>query len=399
MQPEVSFRGGAEARRARPWTGVRLAAVALLPLFVLACSFKSETERLADAKKLLDDRNVVGAIIAYQDFLKKFPQSEKLIEAKFGLATCYFIEQDYEKCRGVLDSIILASGGAATRNGMNAELLKFQTYQRERKFDVALTEAEKTSDSLKSAAPELKQFFELSLGQLYELNEKPDQASLIYEAMLKDNPASQQAHVNHLEAIIRQVTLYMRRKEPDKAFAVYKSYLELHPKSDLDARIHTDWGRLLQREDRKEEALEHFTLAKNLMEEQEQKAASADEKSYYMLAIADVEELRGKKEDARNIYRKVIDDYPLGRNRPHAMMQLAESLFRDGDIESALGTLDQVVQNYPKTQQAGQAFKRAQEMRAVRTGAGKTSDTLTQAAMQLNRDAPTSKTQAAPEKK
>src|SRR5437764_480644 len=121
----------------------------LAPSF-LACKGKSEEDRLAEANKQLREGNVLGATLLFKDFLKKFPKSQNLEVAQFGLSQCYVVNRDYAKAREVLDDMIQKAGGTDTDRGVNATILKMGTYEYENKLPEALDVALKTSDTLQT---------------------------------------------------------------------------------------------------------------------------------------------------------------------------------------------------------------------------------------------------------
>lgn len=345
--------------------------------FTLGCNSKSEEERLQSAQELLAQKNVLGAIIAYEDFIKKHPESEKLIDAQMGLAYAYFMERDFEKSRELLDSVIKSAGGQTSRAGFSAQLFKIETFIVEQRPAEALNEAIATSDTLRIAAPELRQGFQLRLAQLFETNKQPENAVPVYESLLKEPAQGQGANLAHLESMLRLVSLHAREQRQEEALRVFENYLEMYPESELSTRVNTEWGKLLRQFERNEEAAQRFEIAATKVQEQIDTAAGADQKTLNMLVLADINQLQGKTDEARALYRKIIDDFPLATYRSHAMMQLAESLYQEGDVESALATLDQVIQNYPKSPPAAQAFRRQQEIKFARSGAAPTTDTLT----------------------
>jgi TolA-binding protein len=392
-----SIPGAGNCRR-MTWRRLVLTSLALLAVagWTTGCKSKSEDERLQSAQELLAQKNVLGAIIAYEDFIKKFPQSEKLIEAQMGLASAYFMERDFVKCRELLDTIIKNSGGQSTRAGFSAQLVKLETFIVEQKPAEALTEALATSDTLRLAAPELRHGFQLRLAQLFETNKEPEKAAPVYEGILMEKAATQQMNLAHLEAILRLVALNVREKREDDALKVFANYLEAHPESELRTRLYTDWGKLLRQLGRNDEANVQFEQAAQIAQSQIDNAAGADQKALNMLVLADINQLRGQTEEARALYRKVIDDFPLSNFRGNAMMNLAESQYEAGDVESALATLDQMIKDFPKSQAAAQAFRRQQEIKFARSGIQPTTDTLTGTPLPGASETPAEESESAP---
>ncbi len=348
---------------------------------VIGCKGKTEQERLAEAEKQIQENNILGATILYKDFIKKFPDSPNAVWARFGLAKCYFSDRDYAKSHEVLDEIVAKAGGVDTQYGLNATMLKLDIFRQEQKLAEALDLCIKTSDSLKTVKPEFHEYFLVRMGEVFSSNGKSEEAVQLFKGLLSRTPTMPSLHMEALHGI---VLVYGQAKQPEKAIDAYKEYLAAHP--DADYRLKNELATMLRQANRNEEADPYFDQGEAAINKRIEETVGANEKSVAMFELATIYQLRGKKDEARGVYQKVIDDYPMGQHRPTAFMLLAESHFQDGDTSKTLAIFDQLQKTYPNTPIAVGAFRRAQEIRA-KASAPPTTDTLTTAS--ATTDAPT----------
>ncbi|MBI3736117.1 tetratricopeptide repeat protein [Candidatus Sumerlaeota bacterium] len=367
--------GGRGGRQSCARKRAALLLLALLGSAILGCKGKSEDERIQEAEKMLQEKNILGATIQYKDFIKKFPDSPHALMARFGLARCYFMDRDYVKSREVLDEVVQKSGGVDTQTGLNAVVLKLETYQQEDKLAEALDECVKTSASLKTVGPEFYQYFMLRTAGLFAMNNRADDAIAVYQGLLSKPAIKTNTHMDALRGI---ALLYRTSKEPDKAIQAYETYLANNPNLTfpINVGVQFDLGVLLFGSDRKEEGNKHFDEAEQLLTKTIDETVGADEKSKLYFQLAQIKDVRGNKIESRAVIQKVIDDYPMGQYRPSAMMMLSDSLYQDGQTSQALALLDAVKTGYPNSPIALSAFRRAQEIR-VKGANGGTSGTLT----------------------
>lgn len=343
-------------------------ALVILAALVLSCSLKSEEQRLSEAQALLQQRNILGAIIAFKDFIKRYPDSELVTTARFGLASCYFFDRDFTSSRRVLDLIIDETGGRTNQAGFEASILKVQTYSAQQRPAEALDEALLTSDSLRVATPRAKSDFMMGVAQLLVVNDRKEEAVGVYESILQEESETRQKQAQHLFVLNALSALYLEDGNIDGALAIYSEYLEKNPESDLKAEVYKGLAKLQKSEGQEAAADENFDKAEAILQETLETTLGADEKSVLLLGLADIRIHRDRIAEAKDLYRKILDDYPMGRYRSAAMRLLSESLFKEGDVESALDLLAQIVESYPITKEAQMAIERAQEMKASRIG-------------------------------
>lgn len=365
-------------RRAFSWCARRASILALvLGLIALGCAGKTEEERLQEAQKMAREHNLLGAIIAYQEFLKKFPESPLRVNAQAGLAQCYMMEKDYPKAREALDAVIQKAGGASSEVGFRAVMMKLGTYTQERKMDEALKEALSTSASLKMATPAVQQAFQYQIANLLGASKRFDEALEIYGNITSRKAVTKDDQVAHVESLKRMVDIYITQKNAPQAILTYQNYLEKNSGGDIELELRRNLGKLLKDQGRTDESRTQLDAAEAIARKRFEEAKKDEDKAVMMMSISDINDLRGDGATAKKMLRQVIDDYPMGPLRPTAMRLLADQLARDGDLESAMGMLAQIADVYPNTRQAADAMQRLQILRQAKSGDAKTSATQT----------------------
>lgn len=360
------------ADRFRLGAGVLALALAAL---VAACGGKTEEELWADAQQRHMEQDFLAAILLYQDFVEKFPDSERALEARFRLAECYNHDRNFEKSRATLDEIVESVGGPDTERGLNAVVLKIQSYLAEKKSEEALDLAMKTSDTLKTVAPQYKQHLSMWVTRILTSMQRFDEAIPIYQAIL-EQPSYDNSHV---EAVARQGMIRIFQKDIPGAIAVYEKYLETHADSPYEPMFCVDLSRLYGPGGMNDQAKadEYFERAKALVTKKVEAAEGAEAKTMATFELAEVLESRGLMAESQALFRGIVDEFPMGRMRGQAMIRLAESQRRAGGFDDALATLDRVVKSYPGTGEAVLAYQLAQQMQQDRNRARETTDTAT----------------------
>lgn len=332
-----------------------------------ACGSKTEEERLAEARKALDERNVIGAELMLKEFLEKFPDSPKATLARFELSQAYFMDKDYEKCRELLDEIITISGGLDTESGLNAASLKLDTYLAENHIDIALDEAVKTSNSLHTVSPQYRQLLNLKTAELFKRNNRHDESITIAEALLKEKAPSPALHFDAMRILSDNL---MKLNRIDDLIKTHLDYIEANPTSELNSFLKLEVAQVLEQNGRSAEAAPYFDAVEALLQEKMDSTVGADSKISLAIQLSQIKEARRKNEEAQEILRKVIEEYPMSAQRPNAMRSLAESYFRSGRKAEGHGLLDQIISTYPNTPYSVQATGRKRELAAVEAKSG-----------------------------
>ncbi|MCH8334154.1 tetratricopeptide repeat protein, partial [Candidatus Sumerlaeota bacterium] len=278
-----------------------LQACALLLMLLAACSNKSAEQRLGEARTLLEEGNVLGAIIAYEDLVKKFPDSPMINEARIGLAQAYFSDSDYASSRELLDEVIVATGGRGTGMGHAAAMLKLDTYMAEEKFSAALDDARVTSASLSMLDPNLRGEFLLSLGQILAVNDFADEAMKVFSEALRDDPVGPEQQMSHMDTLSSAFNILMRGSNVDATMALYDEYFILHPDSELRGEISRDLGFIFRYVEMRDIATNLFLIAETIFRGRMEGPIDADERSYLVFVLAQVLLLQDKVDDAQEM--------------------------------------------------------------------------------------------------
>lgn len=362
-------RAASAARRVLGW----LAPALLLSLALSACKAKSEEQILSEAEDQMRANNLLGATLLYQDFLKKYPNSDKAPLARFKLAETYARDKDYEKSRETLDAVIEISGGRDTPGGLNAASLKLDTYVQEQKFDLALKEAVLTSNTLKTVDPNLKAFFQTRVGDLYSFSKNNEKALEIYRGVSTTEGIEPRWRI---EALNHALTAYLGTGDAEGLEKFYNEFLDKYPQDPARAQIMLRLGAALSGPFKSPEKGEKY-LAK-VEEEARAKLANAvggDEKSLIMFELAQTQLARNKPAEAETLLRKISEEFPTGQYRAQSLWALGQVLVQDGKTAEATSIFQQIIQEYPKTQEANGANALIQRLRMAEANKP-TTDTL-----------------------
>jgi len=342
-------------------------AVAGLLALAAACGGRTEAERLAEAREMLQTQNVLGAIIAYKDVLKRFPEGPGNLEARFGLAYAYFLDKDYKKALETAEELI-SRAGAGSDIAVNAAALRLDALAAQRLYAEALDEALRTSDTLRSTSAEIRHQYYLRMADLMIANQRTTDSLAVLMGVLREPTLTPLGLQNQRIAMVNIVGFHMVTGDVEGAATALEGYLERHPASPLVVEVESNIGLLWKQAGQAERGEAHFGNAEAELRRRLEEAVGSDQKSEVMMGLAQIELFRERIDEAQTIYRRIIDDYPLGRLRPAAMIALAEAYFREGDAETALDLFSQVAESYPNSPEAFQARQRSQQVMAARAG-------------------------------
>ncbi|MCL5270879.1 MAG: tetratricopeptide repeat protein [bacterium] len=348
-----------------------LALAASVPL--TACRKQTPDQMLTEAQRLTESQDIIGAELKYKEFLEQYPQDPLASQARWGLASCYMMDKDYEKAREELDNMIKAEGGAATEPGYNAFEMKLYSYVQEGQPRKALDLALATSDTLKAAPPQIKYFYQLRLSDLYALNKDDEKALAIDRRLIDQGPSGPQ----HLNALQMMEAIYVHQKNLPAAIKVYEDYLAKYPDTSLKASLIFEVGRLQKQMGQEDLARKSFDASEAQFRSQFEKALGAEEKSELLFQLSLVQRFRGDWAGTRATLQRILDEFPTSRQRPNAMLNLAEAWMGEKKSPQAVATLEKIMRDYPNTNWAAQAAQWIQAIRNPKAQTGPTTGTLT----------------------
>jgi tetratricopeptide (TPR) repeat protein len=288
-------------RKLSPWSVFLLVAA----LSLSGCRKKAPEEIFAEAWKLFQRQDVLGAMFKSQDLIKKHPDSEAAANARMLLATCQMQNGDMEEARRTLDQIVKREGLRSQR-GQTAYVNRLRTWPSP---DKAIAEILRTSATL-AVAPDFARQIQLLLGSLYAENKQPEKAKAHFAGLMKTAKSEEEAFA----ALESLVSLFMEEKNYGKALDLYRNRLKEKPNSK-------DRGILL------------FAIAamhKRIAE------ATKDPQ------IKQSEEKAAKEtfDGSAEVFRKQIASEPLERNKTVATIRLSRVFRSQGDGKKADETLE-----------------------------------------------------------
>ncbi len=337
--------------------------LSLALLLTAGCAKKTPEELLTEGHRLLQEGDVLQAEFNYQEILERYPDSEATAQARFWLAACYRAEKQFDLAREQLDLFIPAVGGVATDQGLQATMLKIDSYVEEKKIDKAIEEAVATSNSLVMLPPQLQDWFQFNISTLFMINNEEEKVLEICRGLISREPSEAERHAEPLD---RMAEIYVKREEPEKAVEIYEDYLDRYPETPFKSRVLFLLGTHQERNGQAEAAQKSYEASEAEVRRQLEAALSAEEKTRLLMELAGQKDNRGNVEAAQEALRTIIDQYPVSQLRPTAMMHSAHLSHRQGQTGKATEMLQQMIEGYPDSPQSNQA---SQMLEAIRTGA------------------------------
>jgi tetratricopeptide (TPR) repeat protein len=281
----------------------------------------------------------------------------------------------------VLDHIIVESEGPGSEAWLDATMLKADTYTVENvDYERALEIAEPTSDTLtQQADPNMRVQMRWFLGALMRQNDRTTEALSMLSGILDENPAIVGPN-RHLQALQAMAQIYEQRDGLGEAIGVFNRYLDAHPEVEFKPELLMIKGDILKILERPEEAAEAYDQAEADLSEKIDNALGAEEKSGLIVRLAAILENQEKYEEARELYRSILDDYPMLdlASRAETMWRLADNYLADEEIESALALFDQIQKDFPQTPYQTRAYVRSQQIKTMQMQSEPSTNTLMQ---------------------
>jgi tetratricopeptide (TPR) repeat protein len=332
-------------------------------LLTVACSRKTPDELLDEANQLYQQKDVLSASLKYEDLLKQHPDSKEAAKAHIGLAMCSMMDKDFEKARDQFSAAIKAFGGVGTPDGFRSELMRLNSYVQENQPLKALSEALKTSDTLRGAPPEARDAFQLNLLELYMLNKKEDQATSLCLVLLDKGPSEMNRHMPVLEKLGQMSAV---KKDFAGAAKVYQNYLDKYPDTPMRGIMLFGMAFYQKQGGLAAEAEKTLDLTEQQIKSDVSKALGANEKVQALQQLAKVQQFRARQDDARKTLEQILDKdkFPLPEQRQAAQMSIVDLEMGRNQPRQAIAVLETMIKENPNSQVSAGAQQMIQKINA-----------------------------------
>lgn len=375
------------SRGGSPWRrGLAAALLVLLGAGLMACHRKTPDELLKEAQDLYLQRDVIGAEMKYEKILQGNPTGPIAAAARYQLAYCYLKENEFDRGREELDTLIKEIG-LESPDCFDVIALKINSYVMEKKPEKAVDNALATSPTLRGAPEKLRQNFQLLLAGLYLNDNKDDKANVICQQIIQEWPNTPELHSAALALMVRSP---QAKKEYAKALAVFQEYLKTHPATTLRAEILSDIGLYLKNMNETAKAKDSFDASEAEYRKQIAGALGASNKTTLMFKLSRTQQVRGNLDAARQTLQGVIKEFPNSDSEILAKFMLSEISMSEMKYPDAITVLQEIIKERPDSKEATTAGQwiekiRAQSLRQTSGTLAMTSGTLARTTGTLTR--------------
>ncbi len=342
-------------------------AVLLALMIMPGCGGRTPEDLLSEANAYYLRNNLVEAQLLYQQILTKHPDSAVAPRARMGLAAIYGAEGKFAHEREQLDFLIALAGGPQTEAGWMPFSGKIHSFMREEKPELALQEAIETSPTFSQAPTEGQFAFQIMLADLYYHNERHDEAQVILEHAARGYEIDP---LLELEAYQRLSQIHRLAEHYDESIAVLERFMERYPDHPKHVDLLLRISAIYEQQERPQEAAQTIEVALSKLNEAFDKAVGAEERGQLLMVMGLVERQRKQPEAAEALYRRVIEEYPVGRVAMDARRALVDLALEQHDGEAAVAMFEEIVRMHPGTPEAQEAGQMVQQLRAdIESGA------------------------------
>jgi outer membrane protein assembly factor BamD (BamD/ComL family) len=331
-----------------------------LALGLAACHRKTPEEMLTEASDLFRNRDIIGAEIKYEKILKQNPEGQYALAARHGLAVCYMADNQFDRGREEIDTLIKAVG-PTTPDGLQFLYMKLNSFIVEKKPEKAIAEAQNTSSTMHAAPPEVRQQFQMMTAAVYTAAGKPDKANETYRQVIHDWPAIPELHMAALEGMVGE---FQKKKQFDKAIAVYQEYLNTHPATKLKAELHFGIGFFQKQLGQPDKANASFDASEAELRQQIDKAMGAEAKGALLLKLTKVQQGRGNSAAANQTLERIAKEFPTHEMAIVARFNQAQLAMEAGKPADAISVLEGIIKGHPGTKYSSDANQWIQAIKA-----------------------------------
>ena len=316
----------------------------LICLFSLHCfSFSaaaqsSEKELFLVAQKAFDDGFYDVAIRYIEDYLEKYPQTQKRIEANLLLGQCYFFKTQYLKAFNIFQDLLkYPEFKDATLFWLGETYLKGSDYSQAEKYYRQLIEL--YPDSLYT--PQAL----YSLGWTFYEQKKYDQAAAQFQQLIKQFPA----HTLSEDALFKLGECSYNLKSYNDAIQYFKKYILNYPKSIRNDQVYFYIGEAYYYSEEFSVSLEYYGKAAEISHDPKLRVMVSVSRGWSALKLKDYEQARKFFDEALTLAQLkgiLFDDIYLGQ----------ASLFTEmNDDGKALQAYEEIIKKFPKSSRLAEA--------------------------------------------
>jgi len=297
----------------------------------------SEKELFLVAQKAFDDGFYDVAIRYIEDYLEKYPQTQKRIEANLLLGQCYFFKTQYLKAFNIFQDLLKYSEFKdATLFWMGETYLKGSDYTQAEKYYRQLIEL--YPDSLYTP----QAFY--SLGWTFYEQKKYDQAAAQFQQLIKQFPA----HTLSEDALFKLGECFYNSKSYDDAIQYFKKYILNYPKSIRNDQVYFYIGESYYYSEDFTSSLEYYGKIAEISRDPKLRVTVNVSRGWSALKLKNYKQAQKFFDEALTLAQSGIlsDDIYLGQ----------ASLFTEmNDDAKALEAYEQIIKKFPKSSRLAEA--------------------------------------------
>ncbi|MDX9754774.1 MAG: tetratricopeptide repeat protein [bacterium] len=201
--------------------------VLFLVFFTIGCSQNSPDAVFNRGLRAMEERDPIGASLYFEEFIQKFPEDERFVDAHWRLVQCYNVLQDFGSARTVLEKIKTQFPDPLYQ--FNADFAIAKTYFDEGIYDQAITAFQEIGNS--TTEPRIRIEATRWEAASYAKQTQAATAVALLENVISiakneiNNPT--QALDYQLQALANSADIYLASQEFDQARSVYTRTLDI----------------------------------------------------------------------------------------------------------------------------------------------------------------------------
>lgn len=336
--------------------GFRLAltlSVAVAMLIALpACRKKSPEERLTEIGELVNQKNVVGAVLKSKELIRDMPKDPVAHQARMFLARYYFDTGSPDQAHQYL-SDIYTDVGLESKLGLDAFAQDIFFHRQANDNAAGIAKLDKAIQTLKHDSDTTADLTMMKADLLIRDNKPEDAIRIFNEIMLGARAESQRHEAREILAN------YLRSaKQFDKVADTYATFLKKFPDTSLRSDLEIAQG-LALREIPERKAEGEILVEKGLAAVRQRAVSTLDkeESAYLFMTLATYLQAAGRAEESAATYEKIYKELGQTRTAAAALLKRGDLYVMGGKIETAAGLYEQVVQQYAGSENEVNAAK------------------------------------------